>query len=71
MLCDCGRPGIEGLKIQVILWVLKVTAIVPFWFTVFATSGLKKHIKRSDQDVEVHKEKKEGIWEKSSKIIFL
>lgn len=57
ILRGCGRPGIEGSEIQVILWVLKVTAIVPFWPIVFVTSGLKEHRKRSDLDVEAHKEK--------------
>lgn len=56
-MCDCGRPGIEGLEIQVILWVHKVTAIVPFKSIVFVTSGHKEHRKKSNQDLEVHKEK--------------
>lgn len=57
MLCDCSRPGIEGSEIQVILWVLKVTAVGPYKSIVSVASGLKEHRERSDQDVEVCKEK--------------
>lgn len=63
MLCDYGRPVIEESEIQVNFWVLIVAAIVQFKSILFVTLGLKKHIKRSDQDVEVHKMKRSHMRE--------
>lgn len=63
MLCDYGRPVIEESEIQVNFWVLIVAAIVPFKSILFVTLGLEKHIKRSDQDVEVHKMKRRHMRE--------
>lgn len=58
MFCDYGRPVTEGSEIQLNLWVLIVMAIVPFKTILFVTWGQEMHIKRSDQDVEVHKTKR-------------
>lgn len=67
MLCGYGRPVTEESETQVNLWVLIVTAIIPFQSVLFVTIGLEKHVKkRSDQDVEVHKIKWRYIWEKLS-----